>query len=451
MPGDVLRVAVSDRPARADACGGCRKRRLFRKSFRKPAEAANQQIAIIEQIAKSYDATFTPAIGTDQRQLAARLNAAMKNCLRLLSSEADAKVQHDNASRIVDSLTQLDGPFEVKLLLSQPAMAALQENTSSAEQIQTARQQVAVSAKQLLAMRTEATTSEARAQIRKFALQRFGLLNKVVITRNQIDSLNVAESESALDSELAALWWIDYPHARWVGNPLNWRFGAMQSAVGGPTLMVTRLDAPTSMTAKTLIQNSFEAEQKGLAGIAVIDARGKPLSDAYGQYDQTLRNLAELLRAKSKMPVVLDNEEAVIRYHSIHQPIAIYTGWYSLRNYQPPGLFTPGAVAIHVASFEMITLRGKNEKGWVRGLLQDGVGATEGAVAEPYLQSFPPADEFFPLMLTGKLTLAEAYWRTTPMVSWMQCCVGDPLYNPFLHNPQLSMADLPERITHPPK
>jgi hypothetical protein len=84
-------------------------------------------------------------------------------------------------------------------------------------------------------------------------------------------------------------------------------------------------------------------------------------------------------------------------------------------------------------------------------LLQDGVGATEGSVAEPYLQSFPPADEFFPLMLTGKLTLAEAYWRTTPMVSWMQCCVGDPLYNPFLHNPQLSMADLPERITHPSK
>jgi hypothetical protein len=95
----------------------------------------------------------------------------------------------------------------------------------------------------------------------------------------------------------------------------------------------------------------------------------------------------------------------------------------------------------------MISIRGKNEKGWVRGLLMNGVGTTLGAVSEPYLQSFPPADEFFPLMLTGKVKLADAYWHTTPMASWMQCLIGDPLYNPFLHNPQLSLADLPENLT----
>ena len=49
----------------------------------------------------------------------------------------------------------------------------------------------------------------------------------------------------------------------------------------------------------------------------------------------------------------------------------------------------------------------------MRGLLIDGVVGTLGPVAEPYLQSFPTADEFFPLLLTGKLTLAEVYWRTT--------------------------------------
>jgi hypothetical protein len=79
-------------------------------------------------------------------------------------------------------------------------------------------------------------------------------------------------------------------------------------------------------------------------------------------------------------------------------------------------------------------------------LLADGVDATVGPVAEPYLQSFPRADEFFPLLLTGKLRMAEVYWLTTPMVSWMQTCIADPLYNPFKVNPPLKVEDLPPAL-----
>jgi hypothetical protein len=67
-------------------------------------------------------------------------------------------------------------------------------------------------------------------------------------------------------------------------------------------------------------------------------------------------------------------------------------------------------------------------------------------VAEPYLQSFPKADEFFPLLLTGKPTLAEVYWLSTPMVSWMNACIGDPLYRPYKVNPPLDAKDLPENL-----
>jgi uncharacterized protein (TIGR03790 family) len=175
----------------------------------------------------------------------------------------------------------------------------------------------------------------------------------------------------------------------------------------------------------------------------VLDARGKPASDNYGHYDQTLRNLDQLLRARTALHVTFDDTDALIPPHSLKDPIALYCGWYSLRNYAPPGPFVPGAVAYHVASFELVSLRNKGEHGWVRGLLSDGVCATVGPVAEPYLQSFPPADEFFPLLLTGKLTLAEVYWRTTPMASWMQACIGDPLYTPFKQNPPLKVVDLP--------
>jgi hypothetical protein len=105
--------------------------------------------------------------------------------------------------------------------------------------------------------------------------------------------------------------------------------------------------------------------------------------------------------------------------------------------------FKAGAVGYHIASYEMLSLRTDNEKGWVAGMLNDGIASTLGAVAEPYLSSMPPPDEFFPLLLTGKLTLAEVYWKTTPMTSWMMSFIGDPLYTPFKVNPQLKPEQLP--------
>jgi hypothetical protein len=94
----------------------------------------------------------------------------------------------------------------------------------------------------------------------------------------------------------------------------------------------------------------------------------------------------------------------------------------------------------------MITLKREDPRGWVRGLLTDGIAATLGPVAEPYLQAFPTADDFFPLLLTGKLTLAEVYWKTTPWTSWMISMIGDPLYTPYKTNPALTIEDLPPRL-----
>jgi uncharacterized protein (TIGR03790 family) len=121
---------------------------------------------------------------------------------------------------------------------------------------------------------------------------------------------------------------------------------------------------------------------------------------------------------------------------------AIYCGWYSLQKYVPACTFVPGAVGYHVASYEMTTLRTESHQ-WVRGLLNDGIAATLGAVTEPYLNAFPKPDEFFPLLFTGKLTLAEVYWRTTPVVSWRVAMIGDPLYNPFKAHPALLVEALP--------
>ena len=48
--------------------------------------------------------------------------------------------------------------------------------------------------------------------------------------------------------------------------------------------------------------------------------------------------------------------------------------------------------------------------------------------------------------MTGRLTLAEVYWRTVPWASWMQTCIGDPLYNPYKTNPPLAIGDLPPTL-----
>jgi len=63
---------------------------------------------------------------------------------------------------------------------------------------------------------------------------------------------------------------------------------------------------------------------------------------------------------------------------------------------------------------------------------------TIGPVSEPYLHAFPRPEEFFGLLVTGKYTLVECYWKTELLTSWMMVLVGDPLYNPYAKTPKLT-------------
>jgi uncharacterized protein (TIGR03790 family) len=63
-------------------------------------------------------------------------------------------------------------------------------------------------------------------------------------------------------------------------------------------------------------------------------------------------------------------------------------------------------------------------------MLEDGITATMGAVAEPYLFAFPRPEEFFSQLLEGA-SLVEAFYRTKRFNSWQLVLIGDPLYRPF--------------------
>ncbi len=150
-------------------------------------------------------------------------------------------------------------------------------------------------------------------------------------------------------------------------------------------------------------------------------------------------------RKHTKLEVVLDNAQPLFPPDSCPDA-ALYCGWYSLGKYVDAFRWSPGAIGYHIASSEAVDLYSAGSTLWCPAMLERGVVATLGPTFEPYLAAFPLPDEFFSLLLTGESTLAEAYWRTTPFVSWAMVLVGDPLYSPFKNHPALAPSALPDRV-----
>ncbi|HEY1376575.1 MAG TPA: TIGR03790 family protein [Gemmataceae bacterium] len=248
------------------------------------------------------------------------------------------------------------------------------------------------------------------------------------------------ESTAAVDSELMLLWIDNYPLARWVVNPLYWQNPASRRR--SPVLMTARLDAQTPDMAKRLVDDALRAEATGLAGKVYVDARGikydpkaDPAGTGYGGYDESFREAAHLLQGPAKMDVFLENTEELFPAGACTD-CALYCGWYALKNYRPCCKFVPGAIAWHLASLEMTSLRNPGKE-WAGNLLRDGAAVTLGPVAEPYTVGFPKPEEFFGFLVTGEYTVVECYARTQLLTSWMGCLVGDPLYNPYGRSPRL--------------
>lgn len=284
-----------------------------------------------------------------------------------------------------------------------------------------------------------------------------GLLGYLASLESDLARLDSKETAAAVDSELMLLWWRVYPRTRWVWNPLAWRNRVDPLAMNAlppvdrdePVMIVGRLDGPTPSVVRRMIDDSIEAEKNGLAGRFYIDVRGLSSNDAMGACDQDLRDLAQLAR-DAGVDVTLDNRPEVFQPATCPDA-ALYCGWYSLRKYVDAFTFVPGAVGFHIASFEAIDLRKPNETGWCRGLLLDGVAATIGPVAEPYLHSFPRPKDFFGLLLSGRFTLGECYAYSVSLTSWMQMLLGDPLYRPFAVKPAVLIEQVFDPRIIPPE
>ncbi len=214
----------------------------------------------------------------------------------------------------------------------------------------------------------------------------------------------------------------------------RWQLNELKSSVpywNFKTLMVCRLDGPDEKIARGLVDKAIAAEKTGLKGIAYIDSRGirNKRDDLSAYFDQSLRNLAVLTRLRTELPVREERTEKLFEPGACPRT-AIYCGWYSLKKYIDAFDFADGAIGYHISSLEAVDIRDPNSSQWCPAMLADGITATLGAVAEPYLRSFPEPAAFFTELFKGRC-LVEAYYRTKPFNSWQLVLIGDPLYRPF--------------------
>lgn len=402
-----------------------------------PDESVGLQTALnreasIDEIVKKLDAVFksararvidersTPKGRAADAKLARLFTTAggLTSLLSTLSKRPDgAPDVKPEAQRQIDIMTG-------RILGLRDAVAALENLPESAERDQ-----------QLLGVAEKAT----------------GILGTLRWIDRQLELLDKNESYSSFDSELSLLYWPDYPLIRWQANVLHHRFDNSYTRWLRSTLMVARLEAPTVELTKRMIDTAVEIEQRGLQGRIYLDARGLGTdgdgtsSGSYADYDHSIRRLAELIEKYSDLPLTLDNKPELFQPGDCPQA-ALYCGWYSLAKYVDAFEWQPGAVAYHIASSEAETLRKPQSQAWCKRMLEDGVCATLGPTYEPYLEAFPRPDEFFLLLLSGRFTLAETYYRTLPSTSWVMTLVGDPLYNPFKNNPGIKTELLPDEL-----
>lgn len=262
-----------------------------------------------------------------------------------------------------------------------------------------------------------------------------GLRGALSWLQEQQGALERNESESSFDSELSLVLWPEYETLRWQNNFLHKNYAGYEYNETLRTLMVSRIDAPTLKLAKGLVDGALKAEANGLKGKSYFDARGLVKDDSLVQpgstesYDRSLALAANQLKER-QIEVVLD-EEAELFAPGQCPEAALYCGWYSLAKYVDAFDWSPGSIGYHIAGAEAISLKNNKSQAWCKRMLEDGVCATIGPVAEPYTQAFPLPHEFFGLITEGELTLVECFYQTKPFNSWMLTLIGDPLYRPF--------------------
>ena len=255
-------------------------------------------------------------------------------------------------------------------------------------------------------------------------------------------------NEAAVDNELCLLP-ANRQNLALFGMITNPYYGATNASVFNPTngmIMVARLDGPSAVIARGLVDKALQAETDGLWGRAYVDARGLT-NGVYQMGDDWMRGAAEVTR-KLGFETVLDEKPATFPATMPLSQVAFYAGWYDGNASGPflrkPVEFMPGAFAYHLHSFSAHAIR-STDGHWVGPLLARGATITMGCVEEPYLQFTPNIAIFAARFLYSGFSFGEAAYASQQALSWQTTVIGDPLYRPRSVNGAARHADLQRR------
>lgn len=156
-------------------------------------------------------------------------------------------------------------------------------------------------------------------------------------TNNNSDKI-AGDKVASLDSELMLIYLEeDYPIGGWIPNPYFIGFKDQELSIEKEkVLLVSRLDGPTDIIVKRIIDDSIDTEKKGLQGKAYFDARwtdpGKKELTGYKLYDRSIHLAAKSVEKNITMDTILNDTDALFKRNSCPQA-ALYCGWYSLAKY----------------------------------------------------------------------------------------------------------------------
>jgi len=246
------------------------------------------------------------------------------------------------------------------------------------------------------------------------------------------DSGRAATSEplestgASVDSELATLGRAGTTLKGHLPNPYH-RSEVPFHAAGRPMQLVGRIDAPSLIRCRSMIDDAIVAETKGLWGQAYIDLdESQPLGNDW------LRTAASAWR-KLGIPVTIDIQPGTYPLNYPMRDPILYFGWHAEQVngpfLNPAFKFQPGAIACHIHSFNAATIR-STTRNWAGPLLARGAAAVLGTVDEPYLQLAHDVGIFSDRLSRG-FNFIESAYAATESLSWMTVAVGDPLYRPF--------------------
>jgi len=396
--------------------------------------------------------TTTLPKGIHQRgEILRRVNKVYRNVGTKVDAMKDPLEKRIVLERLLTMKLRIGGPHGIIAAIDRPT------DSDGAQAYQQELKKIANLAEEIRRLRKGPIGSEQYNSAYLLIAQRNGIIGVLQTLGNDMDTLKQKDSMSALDSELSLLLAGEYSLAGRLPNRLNPLFAGQ--GPDGKVLMVSRLDGPGDAVTR-IIDQSSKVQRKALTGKVYLDmvgalkdkdgiakvfkqAAGSPKGQKYLRGNRNIYTLAELLRTHQQtLPVILDDRPEVFEVNSCPNT-ALYCGWYSLSKFVDAFEFEPGAVGYHIASFEAKTLRRPESQVWCKMLLERGITATLGPVAEPYLDAFPPPATFFGLLLTGKYTLVECYYLSKQYNSWRMILIGDPLYTPFQTRQLLETDQVP--------